>query len=124
NRDQSYLVGKPFALFITARDKKLFRTRIADLINQPQSGATLFELEIQPQSRSSLPAFTTMGCILDAKQVAAGIRCLLHDMSSVKRLEKERTELAAMVESSNDPIFGVDCCGFIKNWNKGSEWLF
>ncbi|HEY9790494.1 MAG TPA: PAS domain S-box protein [Candidatus Obscuribacterales bacterium] len=124
NRDQSYLMGKPFALFIAASDKKVFRSRIAHLVHHPQSGAQLFELEIQPQSRSALPAFTTMGCILDANQAAIGIRCILHDMSSVRRLEKERTELAAMVESSNDPIFGVDGRGIIRNWNKGSERLF
>ena len=46
------------------------------------------------------------------------------DVTAAKQLEKERTQLALIVESSHDAIFSVSLDDRIMSWNSGAEKIF
>jgi PAS domain S-box-containing protein len=49
---------------------------------------------------------------------------LQHEMDTRMRAEETMLQLAAIVESSNDAIFGTTLDGLIQNWNHGAERLY
>jgi PAS domain S-box-containing protein len=49
---------------------------------------------------------------------------LHHEMDTRMRAEETMLQLAAIVESSNDAIFGTTLDGRIQNWNHGAERLY
>ncbi len=48
----------------------------------------------------------------------------LDDITDRKRVEERRAQLAALVESAQDAIIGIDMDGVISNWNSGAEKLY
>ena len=55
---------------------------------------------------------------------AAGMVGCTVDITERKRAEERIRELAAIVESSDDAIFGVTMDGTITRWNKGAEKIY
>ena len=53
-----------------------------------------------------------------------GMVLIFRDISEHKNLELVRTQLAAIVESSDDAIIGKTLDGTITSWNKGAEQLY
>jgi diguanylate cyclase (GGDEF)-like protein/PAS domain S-box-containing protein len=53
-----------------------------------------------------------------------GYVCVVHDITERKRAEEARFRLAAIVESSDDAIFGNTLEGIITSWNPGAERLY
>jgi len=49
---------------------------------------------------------------------------LQHEMDTRMRAEETMLQLAAIVESSDDAIFGTTLDGLIQNWNHGAERLY
>jgi PAS domain S-box-containing protein len=49
---------------------------------------------------------------------------MVEDITEKKKAEKALFRYAAIVESSDDAIVGLDTNGIITNWNKGAERLF
>ena len=52
------------------------------------------------------------------------MQCNIRDITVQKAAEMGMGRLGAIVESSNDAIFGTDLDGIITNWNKGAETIF
>jgi PAS domain S-box-containing protein len=46
------------------------------------------------------------------------------DITERRRTEETRARLAAIVESSEDAILGIDDCGIVTSWNVGAQKLF
>jgi PAS domain S-box-containing protein len=46
------------------------------------------------------------------------------DMTERRQMEQKNLRLAAMIESSNDAIIGVDLDDSVMSWNKGAEKIF
>jgi len=53
-----------------------------------------------------------------------GVVLVFRDVSQRRRLEREQRRMAALVESSQDAIVGLDFDGRVKSWNHGAEELY
>ena len=62
--------------------------------------------------------------MLDPLGEISGITCVALDITERKRAEERIRELGAIVESSDDAIFGRTLDGLITSWNKGAEKIY
>ncbi len=62
--------------------------------------------------------------LLDDKGEIVGTFGISRDMTERRQMEEKNLRLAAMVESSNDAIIGIDLDDIVTSWNKGAEKIF
>ena len=62
--------------------------------------------------------------IRDAEGNVLGVVLIFRDVTERRRAERERLQLAAIVNSSDDAIIGKDLEGTITSWNRGAEKLY
>jgi PAS domain S-box-containing protein len=62
--------------------------------------------------------------IRDDEGAIQGVVLIFRDLTERRRAERTRLQLAAIVESSDDAIMGMDMDGILRSWNRGAEQLY
>ncbi|MGA2615142.1 MAG: PAS domain S-box protein [Spirochaetia bacterium] len=81
------------------------------------------EQETWPDRPSTWVTSTKMP-LLDQNGEVLGTFGISRDITERRRMEENTMRLAAMVESSNDAIVGIDLNDMVTSWNKGAEKVF
>jgi PAS domain S-box-containing protein len=122
-RDPAEAVGKTDADFYGADHA---RKALADEENVIRSGTPLVNIEERETypDRPDTWAITTKMPLRNARGEIIGTFGITHDITKRKQLEEKNQQLAALVESAEDAIVGLDLNRRITVWNRGAERLY
>lgn len=111
------LVGKTIQEFFGTQDKQYppLAAHIAALKGEQRSyeynlNGTILSVNVQP--------------LRDADSTISGVVGIALDVTENKRSLASVAKLAAIVESTQDAIYGATLSGYITNWNRGAEQLY
>jgi PAS domain S-box-containing protein len=118
-------VGKPLHALLTPQRYRERAARGFEAFRENGLGAVVgktVEIEALHKDGREIPVELSISALkLDGHWHAVGV---LRDISDYRRAEATRTQLAAIVESSNDAIIGKTVGGIITNWNRGAERMY
>lgn len=111
--------------------------RISDLLSNPEipsspdemlsrdpQGRLYLETELRRGAGDSISVSVSCSLVNDRSGKVTGLLLVLHDITERKQAELARSQLGAIVESSDDAIVGKDLNGIITHWNAGAERTF
>jgi PAS domain S-box-containing protein len=92
-----FLVGKPLIVFVVKNDRSAFEGLLQRLQNENEIRGA--EIQIQPRRGRPLPVALYIAAVRDAGHRLIGLRCLLHDISSLKEAQRRmlQTERLAAI---------------------------
>jgi PAS domain S-box-containing protein len=121
-RDREYLVGKKFRQFIVREDQDRFYLHQQEVYLS--RGKQACELLMLKANGKTVPVELESVAIHNRKNLRQECLVALNDITERRRMEAERTQLAAIVESSNDAIISRTPDDVIVSWNRGAEEMF
>ncbi|HUA66678.1 MAG TPA: PAS domain S-box protein [Alphaproteobacteria bacterium] len=124
--DRQKMPGEPFEKYIAKKDRKKFRDHLRRDRRQSQASSPLsVELQLAEEGEKT-PAFIEL-CTVPANENPSGhtvYKGFFRDITRLKQMQEVHSWLAAIVQSSDDAIVGVDRKGKIISCNKGACELY
>jgi PAS domain S-box-containing protein len=112
-------IGRRFAEFHVDQDA------VAEMMRRLSSGRNLINQESQLRCSDGTirdVLISSNACFEDGQFVYS--RCFTRDVTEIRRADRDRALLAAIVESSQDAIVTKTLDGIIRSWNAGATRLF
>ncbi|MFC2038115.1 PAS domain-containing protein, partial [Chloroflexota bacterium] len=102
------LMGQPLDLYVAAGDRKRFHTHVERLLDryQARTEGIEWEIQIQPQSRTSFPAALTVAPICDAEGELTGLHWLMRDVTATLKAERA---LQGMAHDLGERVKELNC---------------
>ncbi|MEH2105105.1 PAS domain-containing hybrid sensor histidine kinase/response regulator [Nostoc sp.] len=123
NVRQSYLIGKPMAVFVHQIERQKFRQIMLQL--QEQGQIRREELQIfHEQASIDFPAELTAIAVEDSQGKIGNLRWLFRDISDRHQQEQKIREQAALLDITTDAIIVKDLHNQIIFWNQGAEKMY
>ncbi|MEH1817677.1 MAG: PAS domain S-box protein [Nostoc sp.] len=127
---QSYLIGKPLAVFVHQTQRQKFRQIMLQL--QQQGQIRREELQIfHEEGSTDFPAELTAIAVQDSQGKTGNLRWLFRDVSEQQAALRERhqqdqkiREQAALLDITTDAIIVEDLHNQILFWNQGAEKMY
>lgn len=119
---EAEILGRSITLLIP--DDRLHEEQ--RILRQIRSGQRIqhFDTIRRRKDGKLLNVSITVSPIRDAHGNIIGASKIARDITGAKEAETMRNRLAAIVESSDDAIIGLDLSAFITAWNRGAENTF
>lgn len=115
-------IGKPIYIIVPSIKK----AEMVMNINKIKRGRQVLNLETLRKTKDEKKIFVSVSInpIRDVSGKIIGVASIARDVTDRKRLEKELSNLATIVETSQDCILATNKKGIITNWNHGAEKLY
>jgi len=101
----------------SAFDDVLSTTRRGD-------GVCQFDMQHRAKDRKVLHVSLTASPIRDSTGKIVGVSSITRDVTQRRLAGEQIRQLAAIVESSQDAVVGIDLDGTISSWNSGAEQMY
>ncbi|WP_335109910.1 PAS domain-containing hybrid sensor histidine kinase/response regulator [Nostoc sp.] len=123
NVRQSYLIGKPMAVFVHQTERQKFRQIMLQLQQQGQIRTEELQLS-HKQGSTDFPAELTAIAVEDSQGKTQNLRWLFRDISDRHEKEQKIREQAALLDITTDAIIVEDLHNQILFWNQGAEKMY